>query len=319
MVLKNQTAKKLKNQKMQTTSHLLMIRPVDFKFNEQTAGDNKFQVAGEQENVQHQALAEFDGFVNILRENGVDVTVISDTLDPATPDSIFPNNWVSFHEDGSVFLYPMHSPNRREERRKDIIDNLGKTFEVSHLTDLSFFEQQQLFLEGTGSMVLDRTHKIAYACLSVRTDKEVLENFAMLSGYEVVAFDAVDEHGFPIYHTNVMMCIGEKFAVVCLDSIKYTEDKIAILESFKATKKTVIDISFDQMNHFAGNMLEVKNKEGHSLLVMSEQALKALHGTQITALSAFSKIVTAPLYTIEQNGGGSARCMLAEVHLPLKP
>jgi len=303
---------------MQTTSHLLMIRPVDFKFNEQTAGDNKFQVAGEQENVQHQALAEFDGFVNILRENDVDVTVISDTLDPATPDSIFPNNWVSFHDDGTVFLYPMHSPNRREERRKDIIDYLGKTFEVSHLTDLSFFEQQHLFLEGTGSMVLDRTNKIAYACLSIRTDKEVLENFAMLSGYEVVAFQAVDAHNFPIYHTNVMMCIGEKFAVVCLDSIKYTEDKIAVLESFKATKKTVIDISFDQMNHFAGNMLEVQNKDGESLLVMSEQALKALHGTQITALSTFSKIVTAPLYTIEQNGGGSARCMLAEVHLPLK-
>ncbi|WP_246077125.1 citrulline utilization hydrolase CtlX [Pedobacter ureilyticus] len=295
-----------------------MIRPVDFKFNEQTAGDNKFQVASEQSNVQQKALAEFDGFVDVLRENGVDVTVISDTLEPATPDSIFPNNWVSFHEDGSVFLYPMHSANRREERRKDIIDELGKTFEVGHLTDLSFFEQQHLFLEGTGSMVLDRVNKIAYACLSVRTDKEVLENFAMLSGYEVVAFQAVDENGFPIYHTNVMMCIGEKFAVVCLDSIKYTEDKIAVLESFKATNKTVIDISFEQMNHFAGNMLEVKNKDGESLLVMSEQALKVLHGTQITALSAFSKIVTAPIYTIEQNGGGSARCMLAEIHLPLK-
>lgn len=303
---------------MQTTSHILMIRPVDFKFNEQTAGDNKFQVASEQSNVQQKALAEFDGFVDVLRENGVDVTVISDTLEPATPDSIFPNNWVSFHEDGSVFLYPMHSANRREERRKDIIDELGKTFEVGHLTDLSFFEQQHLFLEGTGSMVLDRVNKIAYACLSVRTDKEVLENFTMLSGYEVVAFQAVDENGFPIYHTNVMMCIGEKFAVACLDSIKYTEDKIAVLESFKATNKTVIDISFEQMNHFAGNMLEVKNKDGESLLVMSEQALKVLHGTQITALSAFSKIVTAPIYTIEQNGGGSARCMLAEIHLPLK-
>lgn len=303
---------------MQTTSHLLMIRPVDFKFNEQTAGDNKFQVAGEQENVQQQALAEFDSFVDILRENGVDVTVINDTLDTETPDSIFPNNWVSFHEDGSVFLYPMHSPNRRLERRKDIIEHLGKTFEVSHLTDLSFFEQQQLFLEGTGSLVLDRINKIAYACLSVRTDEEVLKNFAMLSGYEVVAFQAVDESGFPIYHTNVMMCIGEKFAVVCLESIKYTEDKITVLESLKATNKTVIDISFEQMNHFAGNMLEVQNKDGESLLVMSEQALKALHGTQITALSTFSKIITAPIYTIEQNGGGSARCMLAEIHLPLK-
>lgn len=303
---------------MQTTSHLLMIRPVDFKFNEQTAGDNKFQVAGEQENVQREALTEFDGFVNILRENGVDVTVINDTLHPETPDSIFPNNWVSFHEDGAVFLYPMHSPNRRQERRKDIIDELGKTFEVSHLTDLSFFEQQQLFLEGTGSMVLDRTNKIAYACLSVRTDEEVLKNFAMLSGYQIVAFEALDQDNFPIYHTNVMMCIGEKFAVVCLESIKYTADKITVLESFKATNKTVIDISFDQMNRFAGNMLEVQNKDGESLLVMSEQALKALHGTQITALSQFSKIVSAPIYTIEKNGGGSARCMLAEVHLPLK-
>lgn len=303
---------------MQTTPHVLMIRPVDFKFNEQTASDNKFQVASEQADVQQKALAEFDGFVNVLRENGVDVTVISDTLEPATPDSIFPNNWVSFHEDGAVFLYPMHSPNRRQERRKDIIDELGQRFEVNHLTDLSFFEQQHLFLEGTGSMVLDRTNKIAYACLSVRTDKEVLENFAMLSGYEVVTFQAVDESNFPIYHTNVMMCIGEKFAVVCLDSIKYTEDKIAVLENYKATNKTVIDISFEQMNHFAGNMLEVQNKDGESLLIMSEQALKALHGTQITALSELSKIVTAPIYTIEQNGGGSARCMLAEIHLPLR-
>lgn len=303
---------------MQTTSHILMIRPVDFKFNEQTAGDNKFQIASDQENVQQQAVAEFDGFVNILRENGVDVTVVNDTLAPETPDSIFPNNWVSFHDDGSVFLYPMHSPNRRQERRKDIIDELGKKFEVGHLTDLSFFELQERFLEGTGSMVLDRTNKIAYACLSVRTDEEVLKNFATLSGYEVIAFDAIDQNGFPIYHTNVMMCIGEKFAVVCLESIEATADKIAVLESFKATQKTVIDISFDQMNHFAGNMLEVQNKDGESLLVMSEQALKVLHGTQITALSAFSKIVSAPLYTIEQNGGGSARCMLAEVHLPLK-
>lgn len=303
---------------MQTTSHLLMIRPVDFKFNQQTADNNKFQVASEQSNVQQQALAEFDGFVKVLRENGVDVTVVEDTLDPETPDSIFPNNWVSFHDDGSVFLYPMHSPNRRLERRKDIIETLSQNFEVNHVTDLSFFEQQHLFLEGTGSMVLDRINKVVYACLSVRTDEEVLKNFAALTGYRVVSFTAVDQQGFPIYHTNVMMCIGEKFAVVCLESIASTADKIKVLESFKATKKTVIDISFDQMNHFAGNMLEVQNKNGESLLVMSEQALKALHGTQITALSEFSKIVTAPIYTIEQNGGGSARCMLAEIHLPLK-
>lgn len=303
---------------MQTTSHLLMIRPVDFKFNEQTAGDNKFQVAGEQADVQQKALAEFDGFVNVLRENGVDVTIINDTLTPETPDSIFPNNWISFHEDGSVYLYPMNSANRRLERRKDIIEELGKRFEINHIADLSFFEHQMLFLEGTGSMVLDRINKIAYACLSIRTDREVLDNFAMLAGYKVIAFQAVDESNFPIYHTNVMLCVGEKFAVICLDSIKYTEDKITVLESFKATNKTVIDISFEQMNHFAGNMLEVKNKDNESLLVMSQQALKSLHGTQLTKLESFSRIITAPLYTIEQNGGGSARCMLAEVHLPAR-
>ena len=303
---------------MQTTSHVLMIRPVDFKFNEQTAGDNKFQIASEQQDVQQKALAEFDGFVDILRENGVDVTVIDDTLSPATPDSIFPNNWVSFHEDGTVILYPMHSPNRRQERRKEIIDALAENFEVNHIADLSFFEQQNLFLEGTGSLVLDRIHKVAYACLSMRTDQEVLENFAMLTGYEIMAFHAKDIDNVPIYHTNVMMCVGKEFIVICLDSIKFTEEKIKILESFQRTKKTVIDISFAQMNHFAGNMLEVKNNAGESLLVMSEQALRVLHGTQITALSKFAKIITAPLYTIEQNGGGSARCMLAEVHLPRK-
>lgn len=295
-----------------------MIRPVDFKFNEQTAGDNKFQVAGEQAHVQANALAEFDGFVNILRENGVDVTVVNDTLQPETPDSIFPNNWISFHEDGSVFLYPMHSPNRRQERRKDIIEELGQRFEVSHLSDLSFFEQQHLFLEGTGSMVLDRTNKIAYACLSIRTDQEVLDNFAMLTGYKAVAFQATDANNFPIYHTNVMMCIGEQFAVICLDSIKDEAEKQTVKDSIANSGKEIVEINFEQMNRFAGNMLEVKNKEGQSLLVMSEQALKALHGTQITKLEDFSKIVTAPLYTIEQNGGGSARCMLAEVHLPLR-
>ncbi len=200
---------------MQTTNHHLMIRPIDFKFNEQTAGDNKFQVASEHDDVQQRALVEFDGFVKILRENGIDVMVINDRLSPATPDSIFPNSWVSFYDDGAVFLYPMHSSNRREERRTDIIEQLGEKFEVNHLTDLSFFEQQNLFLEGTGSLVLDRTNKIASACLSVRTDQEVLDNFAMLTGYRIVAFQAIDAHNSPIYHTNVMMYVGEKFAVIC--------------------------------------------------------------------------------------------------------
>lgn len=301
----------------QATNHILMIRPVDFKFNEQTAGNNKFQQASEQSDVQQQALSEFDGFVNVLRENGVDVTVIDDTLDPTKPDSIFPNNWVSFHEDGAVYLYPMFSANRRLERRKDIIDQLAQKFEISHVADLSFFEQQVLFLEGTGSMVLDRVNKIAYACLSVRTDEEVLNNFCMLTGYTPVTFQAVDQSNFPIYHTNVMMCIGDEFAVVCFDSIPDATEKEMVKNRLANTSKTIVPITFDQMNHFAGNMLQVSNNKDESLLVMSEQAYKSLNETQIATLSRFAKLVYAPIYTIEQNGGGSARCMLAEVHLPL--
>lgn len=303
---------------MQTTNHILMIRPVDFKFNTQTAGNNKFQEATLQDNVQQQALAEFDGFVAMLRSNGVDVTVIDDTLQSETPDSIFPNNWVSFHEDGSVYLYPMFSENRRLERRRDIIDTIGEKFQLNHVSDLSFFEQQVLFLEGTGSMVLDRQNKIAYACLSVRTDEEVLNNFCMLTGYTPVAFQAVDESRFPIYHTNVMMCIGDQFAVVCFDSIPNSAEKEMVKQSLLATGKELVDITFDQMNHFAGNMLQVKGKDGQSLLVMSEQAYLSLNPEQLATLTQYAKIVHAPLYTIEKNGGGSARCMLAEVHLPIK-
>jgi hypothetical protein len=303
---------------MQTTNHILMIRPVDFKFNEQTAGNNMFQIASSDSDVQTQALKEFDGFVDLLRKNDVDVTVVDDTLQPETPDSIFPNNWVSFHEDGSVYLYPMFSENRRLERRRDILDGLKENFEVNHISDLSFYEQQYAFLEGTGSMVLDRTNKIAYACLSVRTDEEVLNNFCMLTGYQPVPFQAVDGSNFPIYHTNVMMCIGDRFAVICLDSIRNPEEKLNVTVSLKSSGKEIIEISLEQMNKFAGNMLQVANATGESLLVMSEQAYLSLNAEQITALEQYSRIIYAPLYTIEKNGGGSARCMLAEIHLPSK-
>ncbi|MGM9479342.1 citrulline utilization hydrolase CtlX [Pedobacter sp. GSP4] len=302
----------------QTTNHILMIRPVDFKFNEQTAGNNKFQVASTESNVQTQALKEFDGFVALLRKNGVDVTVVDDTLQPETPDSIFPNNWVSFHEDGSIYLYPMFSENRRLERRKEILEGLKDKFEVNHISDLSFYEMQHAFLEGTGSMVLDRTNKIAYACLSVRTDEEVFDNFCMLTGYEAVAFQAVDDTNFPIYHTNVMMCIGDRFAVICLDSIPDPEERLNVTISLKGSGKEIIEISLEQMNKFAGNMLQVSNAEHESLLVMSEQAYLSLNADQIAALEQYSRIIYAPLYTIEKNGGGSARCMLAEIHLPGK-
>lgn len=300
----------------QTTNHILMIRPVDFKFNEQTAGNNKFQIASAQNDVQARALKEFDGFVELLRQNDVDVTVVDDTLQPETPDSIFPNNWVSFHEDGSVYLYPMFSENRRLERRKEILDGLKDQFEVNHVSDLSFYEMQEAFLEGTGSMILDRSNKIAYACLSVRTDQEVLTNFCLLTGYEPVIFQAVDGSDFPIYHTNVMMCIGDRFAVICLDSISDPEDKLNVTISLTGSGKEIIEISLDQMNHFAGNMLQVSNRENESLLVMSEQAYLSLHPDQVSSLEKYCKIIYAPLYTIEKNGGGSARCMLAEIHLP---
>lgn len=303
---------------MQTTNHILMIRPVDFKFNEQTAGNNKFQIASTESNVQKLALEEFDGFVTLLRKNEVDVTVVDDTLQPETPDSIFPNNWVSFHEDGSVYLYPMFSENRRQERRGEILDDLKDKFEINHVTDISFYEQQVAFLEGTGSMVLDRVNKIAYACLSVRTDEEVLHNFCMLSGYNPVSFQAVDGSNFPIYHTNVMMCIGDKFAVICLDSMPNSQEREKVALSLIDSGKEIIEISLEQMNRFAGNMLQISNTKGESLLVMSEQAYLSLNATQIEKLEQYSRIIYAPIYTIEKNGGGSARCMLAEIHLPKK-
>ncbi|RZL56505.1 MAG: amidinotransferase [Pedobacter sp.] len=301
---------------MQTTNHILMIRPVDFKFNEQTAGNNKFQVASTESDVQAQALKEFDGFVDLLRNNGVDVTVVNDTLQPETPDSIFPNNWVSFHEDGAIFLYPMFSKNRRLERREEILDGLKDKFEVSYINDLSFYETANIFLEGTGSMVLDRINKIAYACLSIRTEVEAFNNFCQLAGYKSVIFNSVDASGFPIYHTNVMMCIGDRFAVICFDSIPNLYERDFVRKVLTSTGKEIITISFDQMNHFAGNMLQVANQDGESLLVLSEQAYRTLTKDQINYLEKYSRIIYAPLYTIEKNGGGSARCMLAEIHLP---
>lgn len=303
---------------MQSTNHILMIRPVNFKFNEQTADNNKFQQVAEQQGVHEQALQEFDKFVDVLRENGVDVIVVDDTLQPETPDSIFPNNWISFHDNGNIILYPMFSENRRAERRHDILEKLQEHFEVNTVTDLSTHEAQDIFLEGTGSLVLDRDNRLAYACLSLRTNEIALAKFCEATGYTSVVFDAVDQNNFPIYHTNVMMCIGDQFAVVCLDSIPAVTEKENVVESLKDHHKEIIQISFDQMNHFAGNMLQIKNNNGESLLVMSEQAYLSLTEKQIETLSKYAKIIYTPLYTIEKNGGGSARCMLAEVHLPMK-
>lgn len=301
----------------QSTSHILMIRPVNFGFNEETAASNAFQNPDAEKNgVQERALSEFNSMVNILRHNGVDVSVVDDTPQPYTPDSIFPNNWVSFHNDGGVFLYPMQAENRRLERREDIITNLEDKFKVAHVIDLSRFEHEHRFLEGTGSMVLDRENKIAYACLSPRTDKEVLNYFCEQSGYQPISFEAVDEKGKAIYHTNVLMCIGSRFAVICLNSIPNPHERITVIESLKSSHKEIIEITFEQMNQFAGNMLEVKNKAGDTLIVMSQNAFSALTDAQRSALQQYGKLVHADINTIETNGGGSARCMMAEVHLP---
>ncbi|MDB5091185.1 MAG: amidinotransferase [Mucilaginibacter sp.] len=301
----------------QSTSHILMIRPVNFGFNEETAGSNAFQNRNaNKDGVNEKAQQEFDRMVNTLCSNGVDVTVIDDTHEPYTPDSIFPNNWVSFHDNGEIFLYPMQAENRRLERREDIIAKLEDNFAVKHIIDLSRFEVEDKFLEGTGSMVLDRVNKIAYACLSPRTNREVLDLFCEQAGYTAISFDAIDEKGKAIYHTNVLMCVGSSFAVICLDSIPNPHERIVVKESLLSTQKEIVDISFDQMNQFAGNMLEVKNAEDETLIVMSKNAFTTLDDNQKTSLEKYGKLIYSDINTIETNGGGSARCMMAEVHLP---
>lgn len=294
-----------------------MIRPVSFGFNAETAVNNAFQVKVEERDVQDKALKEFDEFVHVLRQNGVDVTVVEDTIEPHTPDSIFPNNWVSFHDDSSVLLYPMYAANRRAERKQHVIDIVSEKFLIGKTIDLSSYENENVFLEGTGSMVLDRDNKIAYACLSPRTNEKVLAEFCRQSGYTSVVFRAVDANGQPIYHTNVMMCVAGRYVVICLDSIPNAAERKEATTMIKYTGKEIIDISLDQMNHFAGNMLQVENKQGEKLLVMSTQAFESLSEDQKKKLGAFNRIIHSPLNTIETNGGGSARCMMAEVHLPV--
>lgn len=303
---------------MQTTSHILMIRPVNFGYNAETAVNNAFQVNTAEADVQQKALAEFDGFVQILLANGIDVLVVNDTPEPHTPDSIFPNNWISFHHDGTILLYPMYAENRREERKPHVLENIRQHFLIQKEVDLSKYENEQLFLEGTGSMVLDRDKHIAYACISPRTNQTVLNDFCSRMNYKAIVFDATDGNGHPIYHTNVMMCVADQYIVICLESIANPDEQQLVIDTIKQSEKKLIPISLKQMNHFAGNMLQVENNKGEKLLVMSSQAYESLTQEQINSLESFNRIVHASLSTIETNGGGSARCMMAEVHLPVK-
>jgi len=293
-----------------------MIRPVNFGFNAETAVNNAFQKEQKNTDTQLLALQEFDGFVNVLQHNDVDVTVVNDSPIPYTPDSIFPNNWISFHEDGSVIIYPMFAVNRRAEKKEQVLQTIGNKFSIKNKKDFSYYEQKGLFLEGTGSMVLDRENKIAYACLSPRTSLEVMNEFCREQGYHGIHFHAKDENGQEIYHTNVMMCVADKYAVICLDAITDLKEKQTVINILEKTKKEIIAITISQMNQFAGNMLQVENKKAEKLLVMSSQAFHSLTFTQVQSLQAMNRILHAPLSTIETNGGGSARCMIAEVFLP---
>jgi hypothetical protein len=301
---------------MPLTSHILMIRPAKFGYNEQTAVNNAFQVNTREESVQQKALQEFDELVSKLKAEGVNVLVVNDTDDPHTPDAVFPNNWISFHENGSAVLYPMFAENRRLERKDHVIQTIAHHFDLRQTLDLSGYEAQNKFLEGTGSMVLDRDNKLIYACLSPRTNEDVLTEFSKKSKYEIILFNAYDEQGLPIYHTNVMMCIADEYAVICLDSITDATERKKVTDLLTQTGKKIIPINFDQLHHFAGNMLQIVNDKGEKLLVMSSQAFQSLSPAQIALLESFNKIIHSNLETIETNGGGSARCMMAEILLP---
>ncbi len=310
---------------MQTSKTILMVRPASFGFNPETAENNFYQQKDARSLSEIQALAqrEFDGFVALLRDQGVRVLVIEDTVEPRKTDAVFPNNWFSTHPDGKVILYPMFSPNRRLERRKDIVESLiNLDFQVNEIIDLSFFEQSGQFLEGTGSMVMDHSARVIYACFSERTHPVPLDYVSKLLGYGLVGFDAVQEiqgKVSPIYHTNVMMHIGTDLAVVCLESIAKKSERQQVQDSLTQSGKKVIPITAKQKFNFAGNMLEVSNDGGEKFTVMSQAALDSLNLGQIQQIEKYTTIISPAIPTIEKLGGGSARCMLAEIFLPQTP
>ena len=306
----------------QITNYIMMIEPVSFNYNTETAINNYYQInntALSKEEIQQKALKEFKEFVSLLRSKNINVIVFKDTENPKTPDSIFPNNWVSFHIDGEIVLYPMYAKNRRLERRNDIIQKLRDDFIVTKINDFSYYENQELYLEGTGSMILDRKNKICYAAISDRTNKNIVNDFCNQLNFKPILFTSnQDVRGkrLAIYHTNVMMCITTNFAIVCLDSIDCNEEKDRVIDILNETKKEIISISEDQTNKFAGNMLEVEGDKKY--LVMSKSAYFCLTENQIKKINKYCEILYSDLSTIEDYGGGSARCMMAEIFLPLK-
>ncbi len=307
----------------QTTNSILMIRPVAFRMNEQTAVNNYYQKVLDNllpATVNAKAQQEFDAFVEKLRAVGVNVIVVDDTLNPDTPDSIFPNNWISFHENADVVLYPMFAENRRKERREEVLDLLEEQdFEIENIVDYTDAEEDGYYLEGTGSIVLDRTNAKAYCALSPRADEELFIEFCEDFDMHPVIFEAfqtVDGERKLIYHTNVMMCIGETFAVICSECIDDKKERKMVLDFLKADGKEIILITEKQVNNFAGNMLEVRGSNDKKYLVMSDSAHQSLTAKQIEQLEKHAQIISSSLDTIEACGGGSARCMMAEIFLP---
>jgi len=300
----------------QITDTILMVRPANFDFNPQTASNNAFQDETtdlKSNEIQTLALQEFDGFVATLRSAKIRVIVVQDTNTPTKYDAIFPNNWISTHKNGTLITYPMFAPMRRLERREDIVGGLMEEFQIKDRIRLEQHEGAEIFLEGTGSMILDRPNKLVYACRSLRTDEKVLDDFCEQMGYEKILFTATDETGLEIYHTNVMMALGEDFVVICLESVKEGKEWANLHRKFNETNKTIIEISRAQMSAFAGNMLQVRNEDSDTFLVMSEQAYRSLNKEQIQQIEQYTTPLYSPLYTIEKFGGGSARCMMAEI------
>jgi hypothetical protein len=307
-------------QEPQSAGAVLMVRPASFGFNPQTAASNAFQQAADppgEDELQGLVLLEFDGLAKALQRAGVDVLIASDTPRPAKPDAIFPNNWVSFHGDGTVALYPMLAPNRRLERREEILEQVVREgrFRVSRTVDLTHREAEGKFLEGTGSVVLDRAHRVAYASLSPRTDLDVLGEFAQLLDYELVTFEARDAAAQPVYHTNVVMAIGTRFAVVCGEAIAHPPHREAVFNKLRAAGHDILDITQRQMQAFAGNVLELA-PAGGPVVALSTTAWSSLGSAQRRILRSHAEVVPVAIPTIERIGGGGVRCMLAELHLP---
>ena len=303
---------------MQITNTLLMIRPAAFGANEETAATNFFQSTGtktDPRSIQQSALNEFDKMVELLRQHDINVLVIDDTPAPVKPSAIFPNNWFSTSPEGIVSVFPLYAANRRPEKRDDILKMLAEKFVVKDLQDWSEFEVEGKFLEGTGSMVVDHENKVIYTCYSPRTDISMLEKFANANKYRAIIFLAIDKNGQPVYHTNVMMTLGDDFAILCEESIEEEWELIAVKQLLESSGHEVIRITKDQMHSFAGNMLQVKNSKGEKFLLMSQTAFDSLNEEQKEELAARSKLLPIPIPVIEKTEGGSVRCMIAEIFL----